>query len=100
MNDRQVKVGHRLQSCLKTGEQIRLMQKLSAVVGEMLFHHGGQYFRAPQPPAQTNELRQLFIVHFVHCLLHAVLSAIQFLPHICPIALVCRIDDRLGVWRD
>src|ERR1044072_6595374 len=74
------------------------MQKLSAVIGEMVFHHGRQYFRVPKPPAETNELRQLFIVHFCPRLLNAVLSPIQFLPHICPIALVCRIDERLGVW--
>ena len=33
------------------------MQKFGAVAGKMLFHHRGQYFRATQPAAQTDELR-------------------------------------------
>ncbi|PYK17861.1 MAG: hypothetical protein DME55_08670 [Verrucomicrobia bacterium] len=39
-------------------------------------------------------------MHFIHCLLHAVLGPIQFKPHIFPITFVRRLDDRLGMWRD
>src|SRR5882724_9401171 len=61
----------------------------------MFVNHRCQYFGSAQPPAQANELRQLFIVHLVHCLLYAVLGAIQFPAHIVPIPLVCCLNDRL-----
>src|SRR5262249_15695785 len=57
VNEWEVKLGHCLQSCLKVSQEIGLMQKLGPVGGEMLLHHRGQHFRAPQPPTKTNELR-------------------------------------------
>src|SRR5713101_6121732 len=41
-DDRQIKLGHRLQSRLKVNEQVRLVQQLSAFDGKMFRYHRGQ----------------------------------------------------------
>src|SRR4026208_35621 len=95
MDNWKIKFRHSLKPFLKIREQIRLVQQLGAVRGKTFVNYRCQYFSSAEPAAQTNELRQLFIVHLVHCLLYAVLRAIQFPAHIIPIPLVCRPNDRL-----
>src|SRR6476619_2361591 len=74
------------------------MQQLGAVLRKMAVHHRSQDLGAAQPAAQTNELGKLLVVHFVHRLLHAVLSAIEF-PTPMPLAKLttrCPISFTLG----
>ena len=76
------------------------MEKLGAILRKALVHDRGQHFGAAEPAAQADQLRELFIVHFVHRLLDAVLRAIEFLANADPIALVGRFGDGLGVRRN
>ena len=78
-------------------EQVRLMKQLGAFHGKTLRHDRRQNLRAAQPSAQADQLGEFFVVHFVHRLLHAVLGAIELLPHILPFALVRRLDDGFGM---
>ena len=100
MDNWEIELRHCLQPCLKIGKQIGLVEQLRAIGGKMLVHNRRQHFRATQPAAQADKLRQFFIVHLVHRLLHAVLSAVQFLAHVLPFALVCPINDRFRMRRD
>jgi hypothetical protein len=78
MRNSHLKLGHAGQSLLKVDQEIRLMQQLRPVVGKPFVHHRRQDSQfPPQPAAQTNELREFLIVHFIHRLLDAVLSAIH-----------------------
>ena len=96
----QVEFRHRLQPAFEVGDQIRLMQKFCAILGIALDHDRGQNLRASEPATEADQLREFFIVHFIHCLLDAVLGAIEFLTHADPIPFVRRFGDRLGMGGD
>ena len=70
------------------------MQKLGALCAKMRAHNRGQHLRPSQPPAQADQLGQFLILHFVHRLLHAILGAIELLPHVLPLSFVRCLRDR------
>ena len=76
------------------------MQQLRAVLRKVPVDDRGQHLGAAQPAPETNELGKFFVVHFVHRLLHAVLGAVEFLPHRRPVTAVRCLRDRLGVGHD
>ena len=84
---RDVELRHVAEFPLEIVEQVRLMEQLRAVGRISACSPPRSGPRAAEPAAQADQLREFFVVHFVHRLLDAVLRPIEFLAHAVPVPL-------------